>query len=199
MPRKSVIYILLGQEIGLIIVSFIWLMLKNISSINKSGFISIFSLEPFKRFDISFQSLLYGVSASLILIFLSFVITFTYEPFKKSLQLLDDLILHVIKPIDILPIAILSGIGEELFFRGVLQDSLGLLPSNIIFALLHFPGRQFWVYSLWTLFAGLFLGNIYAYTHNLFIVIIAHIMNNLLALILWNKFKTKILKDDAKL
>lgn len=195
MTRKSVIFILFSQEIALIIISILWLFFRNHSYIKNEGFISLLHLSPFKGFAVDLKTTFFAILASILLLFLSFIITFTYPPFKKSLEAIDELILSKIKSPDIIPIAMLSGIGEELFFRGILQDEIGIYWSSLIFALLHFPGKDLWVYSLWALFASLYLGNLYSYTGNLYFVIVVHTLNNLLALILWKKFRKKIIVE----
>jgi membrane protease YdiL (CAAX protease family) len=193
--RKIIIRILIGQEIFLIIISLLWILFNHSNNFKINGLLAFLELNPFNKFHIDLNSFLIGIGASLILIFLSILITYTYEPFKKSMSILDKMIINKIEIQDILPLAFFSGVGEEIFFRGLLQEGIGLYLSNIIFALLHFPGKEFWVYSLWTLFAGLFLGNIYSYTNNLFIVIVAHVFNNFLALFIWKKFKHKIINE----
>ena len=42
----------------------------------------------------------------------------------------------------ILLLALLSAFGEEILFRGVLHPRLGLLPTALLFALLHFPYKR---------------------------------------------------------
>lgn len=192
--RKAIVRILIFQEVFLVAISLFWIYVKHPNSFKISGIYAFSYLSPFKNMNFNLTSVGLGLAASLILVFLSFLISYTYDPFKKSMSSLDEMIISKIQMSDIIPIALASGIAEEIFFRGILQNGIGIYFSNIIFALLHFPGKEFWVYSLWTLFAGLFLGNIYAYTNNLFIVIIAHVMNNFLALLLWKKFKHKILR-----
>lgn len=193
--RKAIIRILIGQEIFLIVISLLWIFFNNNYLFSTDGITAFLQLNPFNKFHIDFKSFFIGLGASLALVFLSILIAFTYEPFKKSMSVLDKMILNKIEMQDIIPIALFSGIAEELFFRGVLQDSIGILFSNIIFALLHFPGKEFWVYSLWTLFAGLFLGNLYSYTNNLFVVMVAHVLNNFIALYVWKKYKHKIINE----
>ncbi len=75
----------------------------------------------------------------------------------------------------ILLIAVASGIGEELFFRGWLLNELGLLLSSLIFGLVHLPPNRNW--RLWPLFAfiiGLLLGTLCLWTHTLLFAIAAH-------------------------
>ncbi len=76
-------------------------------------------------------------------------------------------------------LAILSGLGEELFFRAAMQPSLGLLPTSLLFALLHLqPGRGPGAWSLFALAAGLLLGLLTLQTGNILAATVAHILVN---------------------
>lgn len=58
-----------------------------------------------------------------------------------------------------LSLAVLSGLAEEIFFRGALQSWLGYLPAALAFGLLHVGPRK--AFRLWTAFAvaaGLLFG-----------------------------------------
>ena len=60
---------------------------------------------------------------------------------------------------EVLAIALASGVGEEIFFRGALQPWIGLVPASILFALLHppiRPGLEAWPWL--ALAAGLGMG-----------------------------------------
>ncbi|MEK7432874.1 MAG: CPBP family intramembrane glutamic endopeptidase [Cyanobacteriota bacterium] len=151
--------------------------------------ISFLEDDIFKNMIINQDSILKGVYLGSGLFILSNIIVFLTPQLKKSLKLLDEMIIGKLETRDAFLIALLSGISEEIFFRGILQNGIGLIPSSIVFALLHFPSKEFLVYSLWTFLAGLFFGNIYEMTGNLFIPIVAHIINNLIALLLWKKVK----------
>lgn len=78
-----------------------------------------------------------------------------------------------------LGLAALSGIGEELFFRGAMQPTLGLLGTTLLFAVMHSgPSR---IYLFWTLFAflgGLGLGALFAWRQCLLAPIVAHAVVN---------------------
>jgi membrane protease YdiL (CAAX protease family) len=54
---------------------------------------------------------------------------------------------------DIAIIALTSGIGEELFFRGAMQDAWGLWSTVLLFTIVHgFFIRRYW---LWMVFAAI--------------------------------------------
>ena len=75
----------------------------------------------------------------------------------------------------ILLIALASGVGEEIFFRGWLLNEIGLFLSSLIFGLVHLPPNRNWRY--WPLFAfiiGLLLGAICLWTHTLLFAVAAH-------------------------
>ncbi len=56
-------------------------------------------------------------------------------------------------------LALLSGVSEEVVFRGVLQAEIGLWPSTFAFALLHFPwNRSMAPWPLFALVVGMCFG-----------------------------------------
>ena len=79
----------------------------------------------------------------------------------------------------ILGLALLSGFGEEVLFRGVLLPRMGIVPSALLFAALHFPFKR----SLipWTGFAlalGLVLGWMTEFYQSLWPAIVLHFAIN---------------------
>ena len=80
---------------------------------------------------------------------------------------------------EILVLALLSGFGEEILFRGVLLGRLGLWWSSLLFAAMHFPFRRtLWP---WTLFAGVIgvvLGGVTLWAETLWPAIFAHLTIN---------------------
>jgi len=74
-----------------------------------------------------------------------------------------------------LALAVLSGLGEELFFRGALQGSVGLWWASAVFALLHTgPGRAFRVWTVLAAAAGLALGGLVIWRRDLLAAVVAH-------------------------
>lgn len=188
MNRKNLLIIITAQSLFLVFISLLWMSIRS-SEISFFDPISFLEDDVFKNMIINEDSILKGVYLGSGLFILSNIIVFLTPQLKKSLKLLDEMIIGKLETRDAFLIALLSGISEEIFFRGILQNGIGLIPSSIVFALLHFPSKEFLVYSLWTFLAGLFFGNIYEMTGNLFIPIVAHIINNLIALLLWKKVK----------
>jgi len=76
-------------------------------------------------------------------------------------------------------LAILSALGEEVFFRGLLQPWIGLVPQALLFGLLHqVPGRSRWVWATWATLVGLALGAMFALTGSLVGPVVAHAIIN---------------------
>jgi len=90
---------------------------------------------------------------------------------------------------NILVIAVMAGIGEELMFRGVLQKILinwtrsihwGVLCAAIIFSAIHF---QFFGF-LPRMILGMVLGYLYVWSKSIWVPIAAHTLNNALTVAL---------------
>lgn len=82
-------------------------------------------------------------------------------------------------------LAILSGVGEELLFRGALQPWLGLWPTTFLFAVLHIgPDRRFLVWTVSAFAGGWVLGWMALETGGLLAPIVAHVSINYIGL-LW--------------
>jgi len=75
----------------------------------------------------------------------------------------------------IVVLALLSALGEELLFRGLLQPWMGLVPQALLFGLVHqMPGPSRWIWVSWALVVGLALGALYDVTGSLLGPIVAH-------------------------
>ncbi|MFC1743187.1 lysostaphin resistance A-like protein [Candidatus Riflebacteria bacterium] len=80
----------------------------------------------------------------------------------------------------IVVLSILAGVGEEYFFRGPCQAVLGLIPTAILFGLVHFLN---FTYFITATFAGLYLGYLMDYFDNLAIPMLAHTITDLVGLV----------------
>ena len=90
---------------------------------------------------------------------------------------------------NLLIMAIIPAFGEELFFRGFLQNTflnffksshLAIVITSILFSLIHFDLEGF----IPRLFLGAILGYMFLWTQSLWVPIIAHFVNNALAIII---------------
>jgi membrane protease YdiL (CAAX protease family) len=90
-------------------------------------------------------------------------------PFSRSLTL-----------VDVVMIALLSGVSEELFFRGVLLPEIGLVASSALFGLLHALNRA---YAIWAALTGAVFGVLAVSGGSLVGPIVAHALYNFGALL----------------
>jgi membrane protease YdiL (CAAX protease family) len=90
-------------------------------------------------------------------------------PFGKSLTLAEISVL-----------ALLSGISEEIFFRGAVQGEFGIVAASVLFGLLHPLNVS---YVIWASSVGLAFGLLYQLTGSLLPPIICHGGYNLAALL----------------
>jgi membrane protease YdiL (CAAX protease family) len=75
----------------------------------------------------------------------------------------------------LLVVAVASGTGEELFFRGLLVPFVGVIASSIFFGALHqIRGRARWGWMAWATLMGLLFASVFAATGSLAGPLIAH-------------------------
>ena len=76
-------------------------------------------------------------------------------------------------------LALLSGFAEELFFRGAVQGTLGLVAATLLFGLLHSgPGKELRLWTLFALLAGGTLGFLMQWRGNLLGPVAGHFLVN---------------------
>jgi membrane protease YdiL (CAAX protease family) len=87
-------------------------------------------------------------------------------------------------------VAAFSAVGEEFFFRGLLQPFLGLAAVSVLFGLLHWgPSRRFWPWAVFAAVVGCALGWLYEQTGDLTAPVTAHFTVNFLNL-RWLRYPT---------
>jgi hypothetical protein len=83
-----------------------------------------------------------------------------------------------------LALSVASGLGEEFFFRGALQNAFGaglvaVAIQALVFAIMHpVPDRKAWSYPAFVFCGGLLFGLTYLYTGSLIPGILAHYLHN---------------------
>ncbi len=102
---------------------------------------------------------------------------------------------------NVLLLSILPAIGEELFFRGILQKiCIGIFKNNIagigvtslVFGMLHFQIENL----LSIIFASILLGLIYDYSKNILLTILLHFGFNLFSLISMQGLKMELISEN---
>ena len=98
-------------------------------------------------------------------------------------------------------IALIPAIGEELFFRGIVQKKLGniltsphvaVIITSFIFSAIH---MQFFGF-LPRFILGLILGYLFYYSANLWMSVLGHFINNALGvLLMYSAFANKLTPD----
>ena len=101
---------------------------------------------------------------------------------------------------NIILLAVIPAVGEELFFRGILQDiciglfknnNAGIIITSLIFGILHFQIDNL----LSIIFASLLLGYIYNFSNNIFLTILLHFGFNSFSLICMQAVKWKFVTE----
>lgn len=153
--------------------------------------------------------------AVIMLFFLLPVIQYTYElnqalPLPQWMTSMEENVAKTLEaiimmddPVDliinILLIALLPSLGEELVFRGILQQfgyrvfrrpGVSVWITAIIFSTIHFQFEGF----IPRLILGLYLGYLFLWTNNLLVPIIAHFFNNALMIVL-SYFNPEMITD----
>jgi membrane protease YdiL (CAAX protease family) len=90
---------------------------------------------------------------------------------------------------DIVVIAVLSGVSEETFFRGVLLPELGLVASSALFGLLHALTPS---YAAWAALTGAGFGLLALSAGTLVTPAVAHATYNLGALLILRRVPARV-------
>ena len=133
----------------------------------------------------------WGIVACLPLLVVFFIcVRWPVGPLVRIKQLSEEFIREWFASCSVLQlglISLLAGIGEEMLFRGVIQDTLsawinplaGIVLASLLFGLMH-PITPFYV--VLAALMGAFLGWIFIVTDNLLPAIITHGLYDFLAL-----------------
>ena len=92
-------------------------------------------------------------------------------------------VLGPLEPGEAASLAVLSGVAEELLFRGAMQQAWGWPVAAALFALLHTgPGREYRVWTAFAAVAGLLFAAVVLWRGNLLPAIEAHVLVNAVGL-----------------
>lgn len=83
---------------------------------------------------------------------------------------------------EVVVISLAAGFGEEMLFRGAVQQEFGWIPASLLFGAVHVGGRQMIPFGVWAAGTGLVLGWLALWTGGLVAPITAHVVYDGLAL-----------------
>lgn len=140
----------------------------------------------------SWEDMLWGVGLSIPPLIFNYLLFEVAGSRVVSLRFLTEFVEHVVKPLASvldwcsgLIVAVCAGVGEELFFRGVLQNEFGLIAASVLFSLLHFgiAVKDYLFIAVLYMLIGLYLGVVYQIFGTLWVPILVHISYDYLALL----------------
>lgn len=125
---------------------------------------------------------LWGIAAT-VPMFTLFAVAYRFPlgPLRRMKLFLKEALgpsLLVCRWYDLLLVALVAGIGEELLFRGVLHPKIGIWWSNILFGLVHFVTPT---YALTAGLIGVYMGWLLDTSDNILAPILAHGLYDFLA------------------
>jgi membrane protease YdiL (CAAX protease family) len=172
--RQAVLAMTLWAEIIVLIIAVAWTFFAKID------------LRPLLVFNL--QAVLFGALAALLVTLINLAIMHLANKYGDRVYLLrsmKDLINKQMLPLignlsfgDSIIVALVSGLCEEFFFRGVLQTQCGIIPSACAFGLAHLPRIYYFPYALWATYVGLLMSFLTIKTGSLFSPMIAHALIN---------------------
>jgi uncharacterized protein len=96
-------------------------------------------------------------------------------------------------------VSVFSGVGEETFFRGAVQQEFGIVVASLLFGLVHVgPDRRYLLWTLWAVLAGFLFGGLYDLTGGLLAPILAHAAHNTATLLLWKRYSKGVQERDPR-
>ena len=119
----------------------------------------------------------------------------TYRLIPVTRKLAEELAPSIVDPIDrsgLVLLALFSGIGEEAFFRGAVQQEFGIVVASVFFGLAHIgPDRRFLLWTAWAVLAGVVFGVLFGATGGLLAPVTAHAAHNAVTLLIWKRSRER--------
>jgi len=157
---------------------------------------------PLDAFSWTFPDALWGAAAGFpMLVLLLASVRLRMWPFSDVLRVVDELVVPLFRSfrvVDLAVISALAGWGEEMLFRGVIQEAVagwvdgpsgtwvGLAAAALLFGLAHPITPS---YILLAGLMGLYLGWLWIASGNLLVPVMAHAVYDFLALVYLVKFR----------
>jgi hypothetical protein len=185
--RQAVLSMTIFAEIFVLLIASIWIFFAKID------------LRPLLVFNM--QALGMGVLAAIIVTLINLAILHLAKKYGGQIYLLksmNDLINKQMLPLighlnffDSISVSVISGLCEEIFFRGVLQSQCGIVPSACAFGLAHLPRIYYFPYALWATYVGLLMSFLVVQTGSLYSPMIAHALINFASITVLRRMHNK--------
>jgi uncharacterized protein len=134
--------------------------------------------------------LLLGCATAAATVSLSLVV---YRLVPLARKLADELAPSLVDRADrtgLVLVALFSGVGEEVFFRGAVQQEFGIVVASVAFGLAHIgPDRRYLLWTAWAVLAGVIFGILFQATGGLLAPVTAHAAHNAATLLIWKRFR----------
>jgi hypothetical protein len=119
-----------------------------------------------------------GISFGLLISKLSKFLVFKF-PWAKNLHIEFRGVLGSLTSSDVMAFSLFSAIGEEIFFRGLIFSTTGIIISSLIFGLLHIgPSKKFLPWPFQAIIMGFSFAFLYILTGTILTPILAHFVIN---------------------
>jgi len=157
---------------------------------------------PLERVRWTAESLTWGAAAAVPLAGLLWIcVRVPFGPLRDLVRVVDEFLVPLFRHCRMLELAVISalaGVGEELLFRGVIQEAIagwvggssgpwvGLAAAAVLFGLAHLITPT---YAVLAGLMGLYLGWLWIDTANLLVPITAHALYDFLALVYLAKIR----------
>ena len=193
LSKQSIVLVSLLVEGFLAVLFVIWAYLTN------------YTFDPIPEYS----DLVLGVAMTIpLLIFNFFIFSFLAPRFsfgKPFIELKETIVKPLADELNYktaLLVAVFAGIGEELFFRGLVQIELGFIVANLIFALIHFGSsiKKYLLVAIIYFFIGLYFSflcsnyfsDLTGYSPSLWVPIITHCLYDYLVLMYMKYYSKKL-------
>ena len=160
--QKALLAIL--TTLALLVVANVWAAFRNIAIADKAV------LDP-RALIAMVAGLALVISLDSVIYIVNWMVGF--RPFLRAFDRAFDVLFARIGFPAVIAGGVLAGIGEETFFRGILHDEIGWVPTALVFALAH-VGRGFNLFALWAVLEGLIFGWLYAASGSLLAPMVVH-------------------------
>lgn len=164
----------------------------------------VLSQPPLQHCTLSPESFAWGTLATVpMLAALSVCLGFPNGPWQSLVQLVDEMLVPMLRGWSFAEMAIaaaMAGLGEEMLFRGVLQEVvqrvlvdqglesplLPIVAAGLLFGLAHAISLA---YAVFATLVGIYLGWLYVWSGDLAVPITTHAVYDFLALVYLARFR----------